>query len=200
VKSLIRAYTKEKGQAAFDVAFAEYSSNWGPTPSQNAIKHTLVDIGTDYLFLVANQVALYLHAAHAKSGRSYSYLFTEPSFMAGPGRPYPQWVGADHADEMQYMFGKPFTTPTAYGDSQRDLSAYMIAYWTNFARTGDPNKGPHSVPTTWPEFTSTGHRFLEINAMMDETYARQGLRMSFVRFWASTFPGLPFPSGDTSSQ
>ena len=66
VKSFIQAYTKEKGQAAFDVAFAEYSSNWGQTPSQTAIKSTLVDVGTDCEFLVANQVALYLHAAKAK--------------------------------------------------------------------------------------------------------------------------------------
>lgn len=71
-----------------------------------------------------------------RSGRTYSYLLTEPSLMAGPDKPYHDWMGADHADDLQYVFGKPFTTPKAYGDRQRALSGYMIAYWTNFARTG----------------------------------------------------------------
>ena len=56
--------------------------------------------------------------------------------LIGPGRPYHTWVGADHADDLQYVFGKPFTTPKAYGDAQRDLSGYFISFWTNFAWTG----------------------------------------------------------------
>ncbi len=71
-----------------------------------------------------------------RSGRTYSYRLSEPSLLAGPGRPYHDWVGADHADDLQYVFGKPFTTPKAYGDRHRELSGTMIAYWTNFARTG----------------------------------------------------------------
>lgn len=71
-----------------------------------------------------------------RSGRTYSYLLSEPSLMAGPGKPYNDWVESDHADDLQFVFGKPFTTPKAYGDRHRDLSGYMIAYWTNFARTG----------------------------------------------------------------
>ncbi|XP_071774885.2 bile salt-activated lipase-like [Centroberyx gerrardi] len=195
VKRLLGAYTKEKGQAGLDLAFAEYSTNWGSTPSQQAIKITAVDIGTDYIFLAPIQAAIHLHAANAKSGRTYSYLLSEPSLMAGPGRPYPHWVGADHADDLQYVFGKPFTTPMAYGDSQRDLSGYMIAYWTNFARTGDPNKGKLKVPVTWPTFTTTRQQFLEINAKMNESYIGQKMRLRFVRFWTSTLPSLPSVGG-----
>ncbi|TKS67830.1 Bile salt-activated lipase [Collichthys lucidus] len=65
VKRLLAAYTKEKGQAGLEVAFAEYSSHWGSTPSQDTIKKTAVDIGTDYIFLVPIQTAIYLHAANA---------------------------------------------------------------------------------------------------------------------------------------
>lgn len=56
--------------------------------------------------------------------------------MGGLLTPYPGWMGADHADDLQYVFGKPFTTPLGYWPSHRDVSGYMIAYWTNFARTG----------------------------------------------------------------
>lgn len=71
-----------------------------------------------------------------RSARTFSYLLSEPSLLAGPGRPLPDWMGADHTDDLQYVFGIPFSIPQVYGDRQRDLSGYMIAYWTNFARTG----------------------------------------------------------------
>lgn len=71
-----------------------------------------------------------------RSARTYSYLLSEPSLMAGPGKPYHDWVGADHFDDVQYIFGQPFASSWMYGDRQRDLSGYMMAYWTNFAKTG----------------------------------------------------------------
>lgn len=66
VKRLLGSYTKEKGQAGLDHAFSTYTYTWGSRPSRETIKKTVVDIGTDYIFLVATQAALYLHAAHAK--------------------------------------------------------------------------------------------------------------------------------------
>ncbi|XP_061888200.1 bile salt-activated lipase-like [Entelurus aequoreus] len=190
VKRLLGAYTKEKGPVGLDIAFAGYSADWGSSPSQETIKRTAVDIGTDYLFLVPSQSTLYRHAANATSGRTFSYLLSEPSLMAGPGRPYHTWVGADHADDLQYVFGKPFTTPKAYGEKHRDLSGYMIAYWTNFARTGDPNMGNLKVPVTWPEFSSTEHKFLDISAQMNTTSIKQEMRLRFVTLWTSSLSSL----------
>lgn len=66
VKRLLAYYTKEKGQAGFEAAFAEYAVEWGSTPSQTTIMKTAVDIGTDYLFLIGAQSSIYLHASYAK--------------------------------------------------------------------------------------------------------------------------------------
>ncbi|XP_054613735.1 carboxyl ester lipase, tandem duplicate 2 [Dunckerocampus dactyliophorus] len=191
MKTLLASFTKDMGESGLEEAYAMYTSTWGAKPSKEDIKTTIVDIGTDYIFLIATQAALYLHAANSTNGRTYSYLFSEPNRMGGIGRPYPSWMGADHADDLQYVFGKPFTTPLGYWPSHRKLSGYMIAYWTNFAKTGDPNKGDLSVPATWPRFTSTGHQYLEINAKMDKSYVRQKLRMRYVHMWTSLLPNLP---------
>ncbi|XP_031694484.1 bile salt-activated lipase-like isoform X1 [Anarrhichthys ocellatus] len=190
MKRLLASYTK-KGKAAVDHAYSTYTSTWGSNPSKETIKTTIVAIGTDFIFLVPTQVALYLHAANATTGRTYSYLFSEPNRLGGITLPYPSWMGADHIDDLQYVFGKPFTTPLAYWPRYRDLSGYMIAYWTNFARTGDPNKGESSVPATWPKFTSDGHQFLEIHSKMDKSYVGQKMRMRYVHFWTSVLPNLP---------
>ncbi|XP_044030135.1 carboxyl ester lipase, tandem duplicate 2 [Siniperca chuatsi] len=196
MKRLLAAYTKEKGKAGLDNAYSTYTSTWGSNPSREMVKKTVVEIGTDYIFLVPTQTALYLHAANATTGRTYSYFFSQPSRMGGIGRPYPSWMGADHADDLQYVFGKPFTTPLGYWPSHRSVSRYMIAYWTNFARTGDPNKGEMNVPVTWPRFTSTEHHFLEINSKMDKSYVRQKMRLRYVHFWTDILPNLPINNSE----
>jgi para-nitrobenzyl esterase len=58
--------------------------------------------------------------------------------------------GSTHASEMPYVFG--WTDQGIAGSSKPDqaTSDQMMAYWTNFAKTGNPN-GP-GVPE-WPAFT-----------------------------------------------
>ena len=73
---------------------------------------------------------------YCRSGRTYSYLFSEPNRLGGPTKPFPSWMGADHMDDLQFVFGKPFSSFLGYWPSHRKLSGYMIAYWTNFAKTG----------------------------------------------------------------
>lgn len=191
LKRLLASYTREQGKEGEEGAFNVYSSDWGTNPDRATIKKTAVAIGTDYIFLVPTQAALYLHAQNATTGRTYSYLFSEPNRMGGLVTPYPSWMGADHADDLQFVFGKPFTTPLGYWPRHRDLSRYIIAYWTNFAKTGDPNKGGSDVPATWPLFKGDGHQYLEIHHDMNKNYIHQKLRMRFVHFWTSVLPSLP---------
>ncbi|XP_023651341.1 bile salt-activated lipase [Paramormyrops kingsleyae] len=187
VKQLLTTFTKDKGEEAVTLGYQAYTSSWGDKPSQETIKRTVVDLETDYIFLVPTQTALYLHAKHAKMAQTYSYVFSMPSRMPG----FPSWMGADHADDLQYIFGKPFTTPLAYLPRYRDVSKYMIAYWTNFAKTGNPNEGESSVPTQWPNFTSTNNLYLEINNKINTDSVKQRLRTRFVYYWDVTYMDLP---------
>ncbi|XP_062334833.1 bile salt-activated lipase-like [Osmerus eperlanus] len=190
MKALLGALTKRKGQAALDHAISLYTEGWAAKPSQQTVKMAVVEIETDYMFLVPTQEALYLHASNAKTAHTYSYLLAEPNRMAGLLKPYPSWMGADHADDLQFVFGKPFTTPLAYWPKYRDLSRHMIAYWTNFAQTGDPNQGESKVPVYWPEF-SRGDQYLEIRSKINKNNIKQRLRVNHVHWWSGIFPSLP---------
>ncbi|XP_070811737.1 bile salt-activated lipase [Pituophis catenifer annectens] len=184
---LIQGLTVEKGPAGADAAYAVYTQMWSNTEDQEVMKRTVVDLETDYIFLVPTQQALQLHQENAKTAKTYSYLFSEASRMPV----YPSWVGADHADEIQYVFGKPFATPLGYKARHRKLSEAMIAYWTNFARTGDPNQGVSKVPIAWVPYNNESAFYLDINHNINYESVKQGLRALYVNFWNVAYRQLP---------
>uniref|UniRef100_A0A8C2T482 Carboxylic ester hydrolase n=1 Tax=Coturnix japonica TaxID=93934 RepID=A0A8C2T482_COTJA len=129
------------------------------------------------------------------NGKTYSYLFSQPSRMPI----YPSWVGADHADDLQYVFGKPFATPLGYLPKHRTVSSAMIAYWTNFARTGDPNSGYSKVSVNWPPYTTNGGYYLDINNKLNHDSVKQNLRTQYVNYWNSVYLKLPLVASDRPS-
>ncbi|WP_161880820.1 carboxylesterase/lipase family protein [Deinococcus alpinitundrae] len=81
----------------------------------------------------------------AQSVPTYAYEFSDPQAVTEltPTRSVPS-LGAYHASELIYLFGAPLeglADPATFSATQRQLSAQMGAYWTNFARTSNPN-GP----------------------------------------------------------
>uniref|UniRef100_A0A8P4KPW7 Carboxylic ester hydrolase n=1 Tax=Dicentrarchus labrax TaxID=13489 RepID=A0A8P4KPW7_DICLA len=164
-----------------------YTSHWGSAPEQAVVKKTVADIETDFLFLVPTQIALQLHANNSSGAHTYSYLFNMKTRIPG----FPHWVEAEHAEDLQYVFGKPFATPLVYFPRHRDLSGYMIAYWTNFAKTGDPSKGDSRVPVPWPAFTKYHHPYLTINHKITKSSVSYDLRSDYVTYWTKTYSSLP---------
>ena len=77
-----------------------------------------------------------------------------------------------HAGEMVYAYnsfdksGHSF----AYNQSDYDLGKTMIIYWSNFAKTGNPNS--ESVPN-WPEYNVTDYKIMELGSnvgLIDDPY------------------------------
>uniref|UniRef100_A0A8C3K2K6 Carboxylic ester hydrolase n=1 Tax=Calidris pygmaea TaxID=425635 RepID=A0A8C3K2K6_9CHAR len=187
VYNLVKGLTVDRGERGANATYNIYTQTWGDSPSQELIKKTVVGLITDYIFLVPTQWALNLHLQNARNAKTYSYVFSQPSRMPV----YPSWVGADHADDLQYVFGKPFATPLGYLPKHRTVSSAMIAYWTNFARTGDPNQGNSKVPVNWPPYTNEASYYLEINNKLSENSVKQNLKSRYVTFWNTVYQSLP---------
>jgi para-nitrobenzyl esterase len=81
-----------------------------------------------------------------------------------------------HHQEVQYLFG---LGPGKFEASDYALSDAMQEYWTNFAKTGDPN-GAEKLPT-WPQFDPASERFMELTDA--GPIVRKDLRGKFCERW-----------------
>ena len=108
-------------------------------------------------------------AWHAAAGLpTYEYQFNR----AAPGR---EAAGAVHGAEVPYVFG---TLGAQYTAVDRQLSETMQTYWTNFAKTGDPNGRPGTTALPrWPRFDDGKRQYLEFTDQ--GPLAREGLRRPY---------------------
>jgi para-nitrobenzyl esterase len=123
---------------------------------------------TDTTFRCGAVITASRHSATGASVHSYQF---EQSL---PGHPQ---EGAQHSFELPYVFGNLLTGGAlggAYSASDRALSDAMVGYWTNFARTGDPN-GP-GLPA-WPAFDSAARAYMRFaSAYPSQASVDHGLR------------------------
>ena len=109
--------------------------------------------------------------AQVKTGDApvYRYHLELPA----PSSKYHSGSYAFHSDDIEYVFGTLDTRPGAmWRPEDRKLSDEMMDYWTDFAKTGDPNgEGlPH-----WPRYDKDGailHLDSTITAALDTTRPR----------------------------
>jgi len=108
-------------------------------------------IGTDVVFACNARRSSRLLSQYVPT---YQYEFNDPNapmlFFANISFP----TGAYHASELQYIFSISETPVPNPGLSavQTQLSQTMVGYWTQFARSGDPNSA--GAPP-WPPYDAS---------------------------------------------
>ncbi len=87
-----------------------------------------------------------------KTGESpvYRYEFDQTLPLPTDARPGAE-ASAPHASEIEFVFGMLSSKKLPWRQEDRDTSERMSSYWTNFAKTGDPN-GPGLA--AWPAYNS----------------------------------------------
>jgi para-nitrobenzyl esterase len=128
---------------------------------------------TDTSFRCASVEQLLWHSAAGNPAFEYEFA------RVPVGR---QSVGATHASELSYVFdtldrgivvlgGPPAGEPTAV---DKQISDAMQQYWTNLAKTGDPNG---STLPKWPKFDGSTRAYLQFTD--GGLVAKEGLRRPF---------------------
>jgi para-nitrobenzyl esterase len=128
----------------------------------------------------------------------YAYEFSDPN----PPNDFPLTftfpLGAAHSTELQYVFQRiPYLdTVPPFTPAQLALSDQMIAYWTRFAATGNPNAGPGWGRTPyWPRFSASRPDIQELipNGTAPES-AAQFAATHQCTFWTGLTGGSPSQS------
>ncbi len=125
-----------------------------------SIQRAQQQIRSDVLF--AWQMRTWARALAPFPEPAYLYFFSHVPDLGGD---YGTGLGAYHAAEIAYAFGNIATTVGGASRTPRpsdvEVSRLLVGYWTNFAKTGDPNgEGlPH-----WPRYEPAEDAALELAA------------------------------------
>ena len=126
----------------------------------------LAQWATDSQFRCGSVAELVWHTTVENPGCQFQFS------RAAPGR---ESLGAPHGSEVPYVLGTLGAGSNArkYDATDQRTSAEMQGYWTNFAKTGNPNG--QNLPQ-WPEFDPTARAYLDFTSA--GPVAREGLRRS----------------------
>lgn len=145
---------RERYQQLADKILAVYPG--GETPLQ---KRTARDLMRDSSFGWNTWVWARLQTKTGKS-KVFLYYFDEKAEI--PAGSESAGYGARHAAELPYVF-RQLTEHNRPAPTQKDeaLSETLRTYWTNFAKTGDPNGA--DLPK-WPAYSDATPQMLHIEA------------------------------------
>ncbi|XP_035662495.1 carboxylesterase 5A-like [Branchiostoma floridae] len=110
----------------------------------------------------------------------------------------PDYVRADHGDDVWYVFGTPLLRNVTSGswlfpmtEEERELSRDIMAYWVNFATNGDPSDSSGSprmrTLTDWPRYTPSSQAYLKLDVTSSPDV---DLRKSRMKFWNDEVPRM----------
>jgi para-nitrobenzyl esterase len=121
-----------------------------PAGTDDQAKRSAQDLGGDRFIGYSTWKWIELQAATGNS-RVFRYQFDDaPPAAKGSTEPT---RGAYHSAEIEFVFEALASKNLPWRPEDEKLSDLMSSYWTNFAKTGDPN-GP-GLPQ-WPAYSSAG--------------------------------------------
>ncbi|XP_063801693.1 fatty acyl-CoA hydrolase precursor, medium chain-like isoform X2 [Pseudophryne corroboree] len=150
---------------------------FGGTSDPSELRDRLLDACGDVMFVIP---VLKAAKYHRDSGLPvYFYEFQHRSSMFQDTKP--DFVKADHTDELIYVMGGPYLRNGVVfagdaTDEEKALSRTIMGYWANFARNGDPN-GPGLVK--WALY-NIDEGYLEINKKQKSS---KRLKEDKFKFW-----------------
>ncbi|XP_071527711.1 neuroligin-2-like isoform X3 [Panulirus ornatus] len=114
-----------------------------------------------------------------------------------------QRLGCVHGEELPYVWGAPLVDSLSYftnnySQPEVKLSEAMLTYWTNFARTGNPNEPANQTPDRgseknrfrtleWPAYDSMHRKYIDIDV---KPRVKDHYRSHQLSFWLQLVPQL----------
>ncbi|KAL4235493.1 Neuroligin-2 [Mactra antiquata] len=147
------------------ILVSEYTDWTGPNDPFK-LRDQFIRLNGD-IYFNAPGIAFSLLHANGTDESSYVYMFS--AVVDLQTLPTPSWFNkANHGDEVAAVFGYNFDllmimnmTEYEVPSSELDLSARMMTYWSNFAKSGNPNLPIASKQSieSWPKYNVEEQRY-----------------------------------------
>ena len=142
---LLAAYAAEAEMAPGAVPgliFSDTIFGWG---SRTWVRHAAAAGGDAYLYYIPHAPPVFR-----------LYLPDRPD-LGGEGGP--RRMGAYHSGDLAYVFGNTDLVGIDWEDWDHEIADLLSSYWTNFAKTGDPNG--EGLPE-WPRYEHASDQALVV--------------------------------------
>ncbi|XP_070549176.1 acetylcholinesterase-like [Ptychodera flava] len=166
--------------------------NWEEADNDEAdYLDAFFQMGTDHGFTCPADVSA---RSYSQAGANvYLYIMTHV-----PARSIwrLKWMRAAHAEDLPLLFGWHFSFWEDWTMPPEDveMSLKVMKYWTNFAKTGNPNQccddaevSEEDKPEAWPLFKVPGLAYKELSLEMNTKY---GLKARECAMWNDFIPKL----------
>ena len=141
---------------------------WPDTSNSHLLRQALIDAMSDLDFVSTTTASL---VAHSRVAPAFLFLFSHVSKLDQR----PAWMGSQHADASNYIFGISswYSSEFFSDETDKNVSNFMATTWTNFAKSGEPTP-------QWVQFNASSQAYVDINnrPRMGENYRAQQ-----VAFW-----------------
>ncbi|GAB1293554.1 Carboxylesterase 4A [Apodemus speciosus] len=167
--SILLNITKEQ----VPLVASEYLNDAVSNHDWKMFRNHLIDLVGDATFVYATLQAAQYHRDAGSPVYLYEFKHHAPSGIIVKPRD-----GADHGDELSYLFGSPFSKgpDTSSTGEEKEFSLQMMKYWANFAHTGNPND--EKLPY-WPRFDKD-EKYLQLDF---DTRVGVKLKEEKMAFW-----------------
>ncbi|CAG5119696.1 unnamed protein product [Candidula unifasciata] len=172
-----------------------YYRDWLNPENYDALSRSIDRAVSDSYFVCpVNELA----RTYAKHNMPVYYYWFSQKWTANP---WPDWMGVLHADEIWYSLGQALNQSNSFTEDERQLSRKMMTYWSNFAKTGDPNQAPGDLALPeWPQFKVNEQQYINLSVASFASGQPwgKGPRTQQCAFWDEYLPKLLAETSDIS--
>ncbi|KAK3095716.1 hypothetical protein FSP39_017981 [Pinctada imbricata] len=194
IRTYVQNVYKYHRQKIFEILDHQYSE-WDRLQDDRTRRDNILQFLNDAQFVVP---LLKMAYKHSRLSDTYLYAFdhskqiSTKEFQLRPDEIY--------GDELPYIFGKPFVaeespSQTNFRKDERELSAFMMRMWTNFAKSGNPNypgktsiiEGRRYSSVNWSEYEEHRQFYLQIGRRAISRYHFRGKQFAL---WNELIPKI----------
>ncbi|XP_069103966.1 neuroligin-4, X-linked-like isoform X2 [Argopecten irradians] len=191
-KQIIRTYVqnlfKFHRQKIYEILDHQYSE-WDRSQNDSTRLDNIMQMLSDGQYVAP---LVRMAQEHAKRADTYFYVFA----YSTKSEKFPEWSSGVHGDELPYVFGAPLVNgispfPSEYSRAEKRLSEAVMTFWTNFAKTGNPNQ-PRSAADkfsdiAWPKYDVNTQDYLLIGKRPQRKHHYRGKELAV---WLDLIPKI----------